>query len=90
LNNNRITGTLPESLQNLTKLEFLYDLSFDIRDFGSNMFNGQIPDWVGKLTSLTQLRLHVNNPGFSGSIPGSIGNLKALSFLYLWYLIIAI
>ena len=48
----------------------------------SNNLDGYIPESIGALTELKDLRF-VNNNDISGSIPESIGELKKLNILYL-------
>ncbi|XP_022760169.1 probable leucine-rich repeat receptor-like protein kinase At1g35710 [Durio zibethinus] len=70
---NNLTGVIPASIGNLTKLSTLY--------LFENKLSGSIPQEIGMLVSLTELIFFDNN--FSGSIPASIGNLTSLSTLYL-------
>ncbi|RLN09615.1 hypothetical protein C2845_PM11G03990 [Panicum miliaceum] len=99
------TGTIPESLSNLTALKLL--------DFTDNRFSGHVPPTLGRLPALQRLLLAINrlqaddsegwefitslsncsqlqtllindNPGLSGQLPSSIGNLSVtLQHLYL-------
>ncbi len=77
---NDLTGSLPDSLGNLTRLEYL--------DMTGNLLSGSIPD----LTSLTGLEFLylgnndflVGNNQFSGPIPDWLGNLANLRELALW------
>ncbi|XVF77166.1 hypothetical protein PTKIN_Ptkin14bG0023400 [Pterospermum kingtungense] len=48
-------------------------------DLSQNMFEGEIPEVIGKLGSLKGLNLSHNN--LSGCIPTSIGNLSSLEWL---------
>ncbi|GKB40088.1 leucine-rich repeat-containing protein [Tanacetum coccineum] len=73
ISRNEFTGTIPESIGNMTQLTVL-DLSY-------NKFSGTIPISIGSLTSLTWLDLSENK--FSGVIPKSIGSLTKLTHLYL-------
>ncbi|XP_058215919.1 leucine-rich repeat receptor protein kinase HPCA1-like isoform X2 [Rhododendron vialii] len=70
-NNKGLTGTLPQSIGNLTNLSTLMLI-------GCSFF-GLIPDSIGSLQQLTYLSLNSNN--FSGPIPNSIGNLNILIWL---------
>ncbi|KAI8555734.1 hypothetical protein RHMOL_Rhmol05G0198000 [Rhododendron molle] len=70
-NNKGLTGTLPQSIGNLTNLSTLMLI-------GCSFF-GLIPDSIGSLQQLTYLSLNSNN--FSGPIPNSIGNLNNLVWL---------
>jgi len=69
-----LTGSLPESLGDLTAL---YDV-----DLSSNHLTGSIPGSV--LQGLTNLRLFmIDQNRFEGSFPEDIGKLEKLEFLYL-------
>ncbi|KAJ8448211.1 hypothetical protein Cgig2_025135 [Carnegiea gigantea] len=84
--NNKLNGTLNQSICNLTMLEAL-DLSNNtfsvttmaIFDVSNNGFEGEIPDSIGGLVSLRGLNLSHNH--LTGQIPSSIGNLALLDFL---------
>ncbi|KAJ0037976.1 hypothetical protein Pint_23918 [Pistacia integerrima] len=93
LSNNKLTGNLPSSFQNLSSLETL-DLADNFSgniplllgdDFPelrilwlrSNRFSGEIPSKLSSLSSLQVLDLAENN--LTGSIPGSLGALKAMA-----------
>ncbi len=67
-----LTGAIPSSFANLTKLTQL-DLSF-------NHLTGEIPNEISNFNSLTNLSLESNN--FTGTIPDSIGNLTNLDTLF--------
>ncbi|KAK7387638.1 hypothetical protein VNO78_22425 [Psophocarpus tetragonolobus] len=69
--NKGLTGPLPNSIGNLTKLSNLF--------LDGCGFNGRIPDEIGYLKELVFLALNSNN--FSGRIPASIGNLSKLNWL---------
>ncbi|GLU17311.1 hypothetical protein SLE2022_336840 [Rubroshorea leprosula] len=63
---------------------FDYELQGILTVFSSihlsnNMFEGEIPDVIGKLSSLKGLNLSHNN--FTGQIPPSLGNLTNLEWL---------
>ncbi|KAJ3326108.1 hypothetical protein HDU76_013007, partial [Blyttiomyces sp. JEL0837] len=62
---------MPESMKNLTKLQIL--------DLGNNTLIGEIPNWIGELSSLSGLYLSANK--LEGSIPKSIGSLTNLQTL---------
>ncbi|CAG8570565.1 15795_t:CDS:2 [Racocetra fulgida] len=64
--NNSLTGTIPDSLSQLTNLEFLY--------LGRNQLSGQIPASLASLTNLKELLL--NNNKLSGSIPDALGDIE--------------
>ncbi|KAG4923969.1 hypothetical protein JHK87_049509 [Glycine soja] len=68
-NNKGLTGSLPHSIGNLTKLSNLF-----LVDCG---FTGLIPDEIGSLKELVFLSLNSNS--FSGEISASIGNLPKLN-----------
>ncbi|CAL9088918.1 unnamed protein product, partial [Musa acuminata var. zebrina] len=71
LSSNYITGKIPQTMENLTNLEFL-DLSY-------NNIIGGIPTVFGNLINLKSLRLLENY--ISGQIPETIGNLTNLEYL---------
>jgi hypothetical protein len=59
LPSNNLTGTLPESIGNLTVLEYC--------DLSGNQLNGNVPATIGNLTQLTYLDLWKND--LSGALP---------------------
>ncbi|THG14227.1 hypothetical protein TEA_009210 [Camellia sinensis var. sinensis] len=69
--NKGLTGSLPRSIGNLTKLSNLMLVSCG--------FSGPIPETIGSLQQLRVLSLSSNS--FSGPIPPSIGNLFNLYWL---------
>ncbi|XP_024030738.1 putative receptor-like protein kinase At3g47110 [Morus notabilis] len=75
LGGNRISGSIPSTLENLVNV-FVLGLE-------GNLFTGVIPTSLGKLQNLQLLALHKNK--LSGKIPSSIGNLTQLSVLNLSY-----
>ncbi|OMO86386.1 hypothetical protein CCACVL1_09608, partial [Corchorus capsularis] len=66
LNANNLTGKLPQSLTNLTKLTELR--------ISSNNFTGKIPDFFPSWKQLQKLEIQAS--GFEGPIPPSISNLS--------------
>jgi len=96
---NNLTGTLPNSIGNLTHLN---SISLHINaiggnipasigrltnltslDLGENKFTGTIPDSLASLVNLTALDLDGNQ--ITGTIPSWIGNFSNLQFLWLQY-----
>ena len=73
LDANNLSGVIPASLGNLSKLRFLY--------LDNNNLSGVIPASLGNLSNLTGLQLNNNN--LSGVIPASLGNLSNLTGLQL-------
>ncbi|MCK5523998.1 MAG: hypothetical protein KAI83_12775 [Thiomargarita sp.] len=73
LRNNKLSGSIPESLSNLSNLKSLV--------LGSNQLSGSIPESLGNLSNLQRLFLFRNQ--LSGSIPESLGNLGNLKSLNL-------
>ena len=88
--NGTLNGFIPESIGFTTELERL-DLSnnaFDIDGTGSDFyvagtFVADLPDSIGNLTKLTELKVGGNRYGelYSRGIPESIGNLRNLEQL---------
>ncbi|XP_023888007.2 MDIS1-interacting receptor like kinase 2-like [Quercus suber] len=95
--NNSLTGPIPTTIGNLTKLTSL-DLSqnelsgsipasigqlaaLSILLLNDNKLSGSIPTTIGNVTKLTSLTLHLNE--LSGSIPTTIGNMIKLTGLAL-------
>lgn len=70
---NNLSGTLPNSIGDLSSLTQLY--------LSNNALSGAIPSTFGQLSNLHTLQLHVNN--LSGPIPTTFGNLTQLSNLNL-------
>jgi len=73
LTSNKLTGSIPTELGNLTALTFI--------DLSGNQLSGAIPTELGNLTALNNLVLSRNN--LTGSIPAELGNLTALRSLRL-------
>ena len=74
LSHNRLSGTIPAEIGNLTSLTEL--------ELGFNELSGTIPAEIGNLTSLRRLDLGFNYE-LSGTIPAEIGNLTSLTNLNL-------
>ena len=72
LPNNKLNGTIPETIGNLRKLKWLH--------LGRNELSGSIPGNIFKLTSLSN-RLRLNNNRLEGMIPHNVSNLWNLPFL---------
>lgn len=68
-----ILGPLPNSLANLTKLEYLLLMN--------NQLGGNFPEFITNIKSLIELDLRDNQ--ISGKVPQSIANLTNLNFLNL-------
>ncbi len=68
-----LTGSLPNSLGNLSELEYLYLMG--------NQFSGSIPKSLGNLSNLEVLLLSHNQ--LSGYLPESLGNLSNLIWFHL-------
>ena len=73
LHDNRLSGTIPAELDNLTRLTEL--------SLFSNRLSGAIPASLGNLTRLRYLSLYGNQ--LTGTIPASLGNLSPLGSLML-------
>ena len=70
---NNLSGTIPESIGNLTALTSLR--------LNKNNISGIIPETIGNLTNLKDLSLFANQ--LTGPIPYSVGKLVNLEELYL-------
>ncbi|XP_076928025.1 putative LRR receptor-like serine/threonine-protein kinase At1g07650 [Bidens hawaiensis] len=70
---NRLSGTIPTYLANITSLVYL--------SLESNMFSGTVPAELGKLENLVNLILNANN--LSGVLPMELNNLAKLTELRL-------
>jgi Leucine-rich repeat (LRR) protein len=73
LNSNKLWGTIPPELGDLSGLQWL--------SLQSNGLGGSIPPELANLSNLTYLLLSGN--GLSGNIPPELGNLSSLVALYL-------
>ncbi|XP_004309904.1 PREDICTED: receptor-like protein kinase HSL1 [Fragaria vesca subsp. vesca] len=97
LTSNRITGEIPVQLTHCTNLKSLNlsqnqlvgkipDLStlrnLESLDLSANSLSSKFPSWVGNLTGLQYLGLGYN-PFDESEVPGNLGNLKNLTWLYL-------
>ncbi|KAI3953322.1 hypothetical protein MKX01_042317 [Papaver californicum] len=71
LNNNLMTGTLPESLAACTKLLWV--------SLSTNRISGKIPSGIGNLKNLAILQL--GNNLLDGDIPPELGNCESLIWL---------
>lgn len=94
---NFISGKLPLEISNCVNLKVLNvsgntmvglvpDLSMlkslESVDLSINYFTGKFPSWVVNLTELVSLSIGTNDYD-EAEIPGSIGNLKKLTYLFL-------
>lgn len=73
IENNKLSGGIPEPVGNMTKL--------DVLSLVGNRFTGTIPSSISELTQLTQLKL--GNNFLTGVIPEGIRSLKNLTYLSL-------
>ena len=74
LDENGLTGAVPDVLGRLTNLERL--------DLGENELTGAVPDVLGVLTNLQWL--HLDGNGLTGPIPEALGRLTGLRGLLLY------
>mmetsp|Transcript_43145 Transcript_43145/g.60522 ORF Transcript_43145/g.60522 Transcript_43145/m.60522 type:complete len:136 (+) Transcript_43145:173-580(+) len=77
LHYNRLSGTIPSSLDQLFQLSKLH--------LNSNSLSGTIPSSLGQLFQLQSLHLYSNN--FNGTIPSFLGKLSQLQWLFLTFFI---
>jgi hypothetical protein len=73
LDGNALTGPIPDSFQNLTRLQVL--------DLDGNQISGTLPSWLSKLRSLFSLRMLKNQ--LTGPLPESLSSLRGLYALLL-------
>ena len=73
LNENNLTGTIPDLIGDLTNLQRLY--------LNDNQLSGSIPPVLGNLNNLQDL--HLGDNQLTGSIPPVLGNLNSLQNIYL-------
>lgn len=73
LTGNQLSGPLPPSLANLSRLEVI--------NLDSNQLSGAIPEFLAEIDSLQFLSLDFND--FTGSIPPELGQLEELEILEL-------
>ena len=78
MENNKLNGTLPAAIGNLTGLTELV-LTYNNRD--DLKLRGSIPPEIGNLSNLRLLSFYVSNLG--GSLPSELGNLRNLEDLSL-------
>lgn len=71
IQSNRLTGSIPPELGNLSNLGTL--------ELSRNQLSGSIPPELGNLSNLRRLYIESNN--LSGSIPPELGNLSILDDL---------
>ena len=82
LSSNRLSGSLPPELGQLSQLQRLIISGFDIGDFiPSGQLSGSIPRELGQLSQLQELFLGGNQ--LSGSIPRELSQLSQLQSLNL-------
>ncbi|XBH82019.1 hypothetical protein VPH35_107484 [Triticum aestivum] len=73
LSENKLSGSFPSGIENLTNLTRL--------SLYNNRFTGEIPEWLGCLKKLQTIWLYQNN--FTGFLPTSLSNLSQLGQLLL-------
>ena len=73
ISNNKLTGTLPHSIANLSKV-----WGFLVRD---NKMHGTIPDEIGDMSALAYAHLSLNS--FNGTIPTTLYKLTNMYYLSL-------
>ncbi|KAL6312452.1 hypothetical protein AAG906_021668 [Vitis piasezkii] len=70
--NHRLSGELPSSFQNLSRLELL-DLSY-------NQLSGKVPSWIGT-AFINLVILNLRSNVFFGRLPSQLSNLSSLHVL---------
>ncbi|XP_052195992.1 receptor-like protein EIX2 [Diospyros lotus] len=78
LSMNNFSGEVTELINTLSTCN---NSRLETLDLGYNTLTGRLPNSLGYIKKLRELRLPENM--FSGSIPDSIGNLSSLEYLYL-------
>ncbi len=73
LSDNKLSGTLPSELGDLSYLTTL--------SLHSNALTGTLPSELGDLSNLRYLSLHTN--GLTGALPSALGDLSSLRYLFL-------
>ena len=73
LNDNNLSGTIPEEIENL-------DLSF--LNLSNNQLTGEMPASIGNVSTLYYL--NIANNKLTGSIPSELGKLANLEYCYLF------
>ncbi len=73
LDDNKITGTIPESIGDLNKLWDLY--------LSDNQLEGTLPASMGNMNELSWL--YLNNNNLSGPLPSLMGNISTLREIYI-------
>ncbi|KAG5413515.1 hypothetical protein IGI04_001082 [Brassica rapa subsp. trilocularis] len=71
LSNNRLSGPIPGSINNLRSLQILL--------LGGNRFTGQIPGEIGRLKGLLKIDMSMNS--LSGKVPPELGECQSLTYL---------
>ncbi|KAL0743753.1 hypothetical protein Bca4012_085266 [Brassica carinata] len=71
LNNNLLTGSIPESISKCTNMIWI--------SLSGNLLTGKIPVGIGKLEKLAILQL--GNNSLTGNVPPELGNCKSLIWL---------
>eukprot|EP00934_Nitzschia_sp_Nitz4_P000788 Nitzschia sp. Nitz4//scaffold24_size164493//155438//157172//NITZ4_002354-RA/size164493-processed-gene-0.214-mRNA-1//1//CDS//3329544192//788//frame0 len=75
LEGNSLSGSLPDELWGLTKLQVL--------SLGQNNLSGSLPEEVGNLSEMRELRIETS--GLSGELPESLGELELLESVNLHF-----